>query len=100
MPISSQEPSVLIFSRKVINMISQKANIIANIASVLSGVQEFILYIIMVHIIIGIDILITINAVIINGLNDVIKDFTHIGSKELNSAKFPVPKKPNKANVN
>lgn len=80
-------------------MISQKANIIVNIDLDLPGDKRFIVYTAMVHIIKGIDIFTTINAVIIKGLNDVMRGFTHMGSKELSSAKFPVPKNPSKAKV-
>lgn len=47
----------------------------------------------------GMDSFNKIRAVIVNGLNTVTNGLTHIGSKELMLAMFPVPKKPSNMNV-
>lgn len=85
------------FDRKPISINSQKTNIVVKTALICPGVRIFIEYKAIVHIMNGIDIFTIIKPVIINGLNDVINGFTHIGSKELRLAKFPVPKKPSSA---
>lgn len=89
----------MIFTKKLINIASQIASITEKIVPTLPGVTTTILYSAIVHNIIGTEIFKTINIVIMNGLKDVISDLTHMGSNELNSAKFPVPKNPSKANV-